>query len=83
MTELYIGVDNIEMLCFLVCLSRRTRCPSLTFHIFDFFSETAERNLLTLDRKQDRNVLYHVCVFRTDRKNKMAAPTSESSYRHF
>ena len=62
-----------------VCLSV---CPSLTFHIFDFFSETAERNLTKLDRKQDLNVLYQVCVFRADRKNKMAAPASDW-LRHF
>ena len=43
-----------------VCLSVR---PSLTFHIFDFFSETAEQNSTKLDRKQDLNVLYQVCVF--------------------
>ena len=30
---------------------------SLTLHIFDFSSETAERNLTKLDRKQDLNVL--------------------------
>ena len=52
-------------------------CPSLTFHIFDFSSETAERNLTKLDRKQDLNVLYQVCVFRADRKNKMAALASD------
>ena len=49
-------------------------CPSvrrsLTFQIFDFSSETAEQNSTTLDRKQDLNVLYQVCVFRADRKNK-------------
>ena len=42
--------------------------PSLTFHIFDFSSETAERNSKKLDRKQDLNVLYQVCVFQVDRK---------------
>ena len=47
-------------------------CPSLTFHIFDFFSETAKWNSMKLGRKQDLNVLYKVCVFRADRKNKMA-----------
>ena len=56
--------------------------PSLTFHIFDFFSETAERNSTKLDRKQDLNVLYQVCVFRADRKNKMAALASDW-LRHF
>ena len=45
--------------------------------IFDFSSETAERNLMKLDRKQDFNVLYQVCVFRADRKNKMAALASD------
>ena len=51
--------------------------PSLTFHIFDFSSETAERNSTKLDRKQDLNVLYQVCVFRVDGKNKMAALASD------
>ena len=51
--------------------------PSLTFHIFDFFSETAERNSTKLDRKEDLNVFYQVCVFRADRKNKMAALASD------
>ena len=54
------------------------RCPSsLTFHIFDFSSETAERNLTELYRKLDFNVLYQVCVFRTDQKNKMATLASD------
>ena len=58
-----------------VCLS--VRRPSLTFHIFDFSSETAERNSKKFDRKQDLNVRYQVCVFRADRKNKMAALGSD------
>ena len=74
---------------FLVHLSRRLKCtivimccpssvcPSLTFHMFNFSSETAERNSTKLDRKQDLNVLYQVCVFRTDRKNKMADLASD------
>ena len=56
--------------------------PSLTFHIFDFSSETAEQNSTKLDRKQDLNVLYQVCIFRADRKNKMAALVSDW-LRHF
>ena len=44
--------------------------PSLTFHIFDFSSETAERNSTKLDKKQDLNVLYQVCVFRADGKKR-------------
>ena len=46
--------------------------PLIGWDIFDFSSETAERNLTKLDRKQDLSVLYQVCVFRADRKNKMA-----------
>ena len=48
------------------------RRPSVNFHIFDFSSETAERNSTKLDRKQDFNALYQVCVFRADRKTKWA-----------
>ena len=50
---------------------------SLTFHIFDFSSETTERNSTLLDRKQDLNVLYQVCVFRADQNIKMANLTSD------
>ena len=75
---------------FLVHLSRRlkctimiTRCPSsLTFHIFNFSSETAEQNSTKLKGKQELNILYQVCVFRADRKNKMAALASDW-LRHF
>ena len=50
-------------------------CLSLTFHIFDFSSETTERNSTKLDRKQDLNILYQCCgvFFLVDQKNKMAA----------
>ena len=50
------------------------RPSSLTFHIFDFFSETTERNLTKLYWKVDLNVLYQVCVFRADRKNEDGRP---------
>ena len=50
--------------------------------IFDFSSETAEWNSTKLGRKQDLNALYQVCVFRADRKNKMAALASDW-LRHF
>ena len=56
--------------------------PLIGWDIFDFFSETAVRNSTKLDRKQDLNVLYQICVFRADRKNKMAAETSDW-LRHF
>ena len=58
----------------------KTRWPSwplIGWHIFDFSSETAERNSKKLDRKQDLNIFYQVCVFRDDRKNTMAALASD------
>ena len=56
--------------------------PLIGWDIFNFSSETAERNSTKLDRKQDLNVLYQVCVFQADRKNKMAALASDW-LRHF
>ena len=63
----------------------KTRWPPLPligWDIFDFSSETAEWNSTKLDRKQDLNALYQVCVFRADRKNKVAALASDW-LRHF
>ena len=48
--------------------------PLICWGIFDFSSETAERNSTKLDRKQN---LYQVCIFRADRKNKIAALASD------
>ena len=87
---LTVGLPHHRLLVgFLVQLSRRLRPSvrpsvrlSLTFHIFDFYSETAEQNSMKLERKQDLNVLYQVCVFRADRKIKMAASASDW-LRHF
>ena len=65
--------------------SEKTRWPSwplIGWDIFDFSSETTERNLTKLYRKVDLNVLYQVCVFRADRKNKMAVLASDW-LRHF
>ena len=56
--------------------------PLIGWNISDFYSVTAERNSTKLDRKQDLNVLYQVCVFRANRKNKMAALASDW-LRHF
>ena len=56
--------------------------PLIGWDIFDFSSETAERNSTKHDRKQDLNVLYEVCVFRADQNNKMAALASDW-LRHF
>ena len=56
--------------------------PLIGWDIFDFSSETTEQNSKKLDRKQDLNVLYQVCVFWADLKNKMAALASDW-LRHF
>ena len=56
--------------------------PLICWDIFDFSEETFEQNSTKLDRKQDLNALYQVCVFRADRKNKMAALASDC-LRHF
>ena len=42
--------------------------PLIGWDIFDFSSETAERNSAKLDRKQALNVFYHVCVFQANRE---------------
>ena len=63
----------------------KTRWPPLSLigvDIFDFSFETAEPNSTKFHRKQDLNALYQVCVFRADRKNKMAALASDW-LRHF
>ena len=46
-----------------------------------FSSETTERNSTKLDRKQDLNALYQVCVFRADRKNRMAGRSEKQDGR--
>ena len=56
--------------------------PLISWDIFDFSSETAERISMKLGRKQDLNVLYQVCVFLADRKNKMAALANPSKRLH-
>ena len=56
--------------------------PLIGWDIFDFSSEIAEHNLTRLNRKQGLNVLYQVCVFRADWKNKIAALASDW-LRHF
>ena len=51
--------------------------PLIDWDIFDFFSETAEKNWTKLDRKLELNVLYQVCIFRADRNTKMATLVSD------
>ena len=65
--------------------SEKTRWPPwplIGWDIFNFSSETAERNSTKLDRKQELNVLYQVSFFQADRKNKMATLASDW-LRHF
>ena len=62
--------------------SRWPHWPLIGWDIFDFSSEIAEQNSKKLNRKQDLKVFYQVCVFRADRKNKMAALASDW-LRHF
>ena len=55
----------------------KTRCPPrplIGWDVFDFCSETAERNSMKLDRKQDLKVLNQVCVFRANRKKQDGHP---------
>ena len=58
--------------------------PLTDCDIFDFSSETTEWNSTNLERKEDLdlNVLYQVCGFRADRKDKMATLASDW-LRHF
>ena len=51
--------------------------PLIGWDIYDFSSETSEQNSTKLDMKQDLSVLYLVCVFRADRKNKKGAFASD------
>ena len=63
----------------------KTRWPPwslIGWDIFDFSSETTERPASKLDRKKYLNVLYQVCVFWADQKNKMAAPANPSKRLH-
>ena len=59
-----------------------TSLLSLSSHIFDFFSVTAEQNWTKLVRKQVLNVLYYVYVCWADWKTKMASQAFDW-LRHF
>ena len=58
--------------------SRVVRRPYVDFHylfyIFNFSCKTAELNSTDLDRKQDINVLYQICVLRADLKKQDGRP---------
>ena len=53
--------------------------PLIDWDIFDFSFKTAEQNSTKLDRKQDLNVLYQVCVFRADQKKQDGRPAFSTS----
>ena len=58
----------LPSLCF-SSRSEKTRWPPwplIGWDIFDFSSDTVEQNSTKLDRKQDLNALYQVCVFQAD-----------------
>ena len=55
----------------------RASWPLIGWHIFEFSSETAEQNSRKLDKKQDRNILYHVCDFWANQTNSMAVLASD------
>ena len=62
-------------------LIRKTRWPSMhliDWDIFDFSTETIALNSTKLNGKQDLKVVYQVCVFRVDRKSKMATMANPS-----
>ena len=64
-----ISISSTKSVFFgLIAKTRWLPWPLIGWDIFDFSSETAEQNSTKLDRKQDLNVLYQVCVFRADRK---------------
>ena len=52
------------------------------WHIFVFSSEITEPKSRKLDLKQDLNILYQVCVFQANHKNKMAALADTSKRCH-
>ena len=56
--------------------------PLIGWDIFYFSTETAQWKSTKHDRKQELNVLYQDCVFRANRKSKMAALASDW-LRHF
>ena len=83
LTSSKISTSSTKFVFFgLIGKTRWPPWPLIGWDIFDFSSETAERNSTKLDRKQDLNVLYQFCVFRADRKIKMAALASDW-LRHF
>ena len=83
MTGVLCTVCGAQVYFRLIGKTRWPPWPLIGWDIFDFSSETAEQNSTKLDRKQDLNVLYQVCVFRADRKNKKIPALASDLLRHF
>ena len=81
MTMIFSAPEPRLMCTIVITNVHVVRRPLLTFNIFDF-SKTAEQNVTKLDRKQDLNVLYKVCVFRANWMSQRAALASDW-LRHF
>ena len=74
-----ISTPSTKFVCFgLIGKTKWPTWPLIGWDIFDFSSETAERNSAKLDRKQDLNVLYQVCVFRAEKWIKIATLANPS-----
>ena len=62
-----ISISSTKFLFFVpIGKTRWPPWPLIGWDIFYFSSETPERNSRKLDKKQDLNVLYQVCVFQAD-----------------
>ena len=58
--------------------NRWTGCPGLWLALdISDFSETTVWNITKLDRKEDLNALFQVCIFQADKKNKTVALVSD------
>ena len=74
----------LPSLCFLgsTGTTRWPPWPLIGWDILDFSSETAKGSSTKLGRKQDLNVLYQVCAFWANRKNKISDLASDW-FKHF
>ena len=73
----------LPSLCFFSKWEKQNGCPDLSFaETFSTSLKPLNRIQRKLDRKLDLNVLYQVCVFRSNRQNKMATLASDW-LRHF
>ena len=77
MTRRKISIFSTKFVFFFFWPIGKPRWPPRPLNgcdIFEFFSVTAIRNSAKLDRKQDLNALYRVCVLRDNRRKQMWPP---------